>query len=150
MDHVQLRIGFGNYDRHRGLVDGSIKISGVDAQYETRQIITEIFEGVVRRLYDVGELGLSYFLRTMEVDDPPFLAIPVFPVRVFRPSAIYINTRSGITEPEDLAGKTVGEFAMYSHDAGVWPQGILADKGRRQQKAICVCSEQRTIPGDKP
>ena len=128
MDNVQLRIGLGKYDRHQGLVDGSTKIQGVDAQYETHQIITEVFERMVRqRIYDIGELGLSYFLRTLDLDDPPFLAIPVFPVRVFRHSAIYINTDSGITKPEDLAGKTIGEFAMYGHDAGVWPKGVLSD-----------------------
>jgi len=79
------------------------------------------------RAYDVSELGLSYFLRTMDFDDPPFLAIPIFPVRSFRHSAIYINVDSGIKTPADLAGKTIGEFAMYGHDAGVWPKGILSD-----------------------
>jgi 4,5-dihydroxyphthalate decarboxylase len=126
--HTHLRIGFGNYDRHHDLVDGSIPIPGVDPQYETHQIITEVFEGMVReRKYDVAELGLSYFLRTMDLDDPPFVAMPIFPVRIFRHSAIYINTAAGIRKPEDLAGKTVGEFAMYGHDAGVWPKGILSD-----------------------
>jgi hypothetical protein len=61
MDNVKLRIGFGHYDRHRGSVDGSIQIRGVNAECKTRQIITEIFEGVVRQhIYDVGELGRSY------------------------------------------------------------------------------------------
>jgi 4,5-dihydroxyphthalate decarboxylase len=63
----------------------------------------------------------------MDFDDPPFIAIPVFPNRCFRHSAIYINVGSGIKRPEDLAGKTVGEFAMYGHDSGVWPKGILSD-----------------------
>ena len=129
MANVKLKLGFRNYDRHRPLVDGSVKISGVDAQCETHQIITQVFERLVRqRAYDIGELGLSYFLRTMDLDDPPFLAIPVFPVRAFRHSAIYINTKSGITKPYDLAGKTIGELAMYGHDAGVWPKGILSDE----------------------
>jgi hypothetical protein len=128
MNNLQLHIGLGNYDRHHALVDGRIQISGVDAEYETHQIITEVFEGMVReRKYDIAELGLSYFLRTMDLDDPPFLAIPVFPVRLFRHSAIYINTKAGINRPEDLSGKTIGEFAMYGHDAGVWPKGILFD-----------------------
>ncbi len=72
------------------------------------------------RADDVSELGLSYFLHTMDFDEPPFLALPVFPNRCFRHSAIYTNVDSGIQKPEDLAGKTVGEFAMYGHDAGVW------------------------------
>jgi 4,5-dihydroxyphthalate decarboxylase len=64
----------------------------------------------------------------MDFDEPPFLAIPVFPNRCFRHSAIYINKGSGITRPEDLAGKTVGELAVYGHDAGVMPKGILSDE----------------------
>jgi hypothetical protein len=67
-------------------------------------------------------------MRTLDFDDPPFIALPVFPNRCFRHSAIYVNTASGIKKPEDLAGKTVGEFAVYGHDAGVWPKGILSDE----------------------
>ena len=36
------------------------------------------------------------------------VAIPVFPSRVFRHSAIYVRKSSGITKPKDLAGKKVG------------------------------------------
>ncbi len=128
MNDPKLEIAFGEYDRTRVLSDGTVKIEGVDASFHSNRIVTEVFAGMIRdRAYDVSELGMSYFLRTMDLDDPPFLAIPVFPNRCFRHSAIYINVDSGIRGPEDLAGKTVGEFAMYGHDAGVWPKGILSD-----------------------
>ena len=129
MSNPKLQIASGEYDRTRVLADGTVKISGVDAEFHSHRIITEVFAGMIRaRAYDVSELGLSYFLRTMDFDEPPFLALPVFPNRCFRHSAIYINVDSGVRRPEDLAGKTVGEFAMYGHDAGVWPKGILADE----------------------
>ena len=129
MSNLKLDLAFWNYDRTRALADGSVKISGVEGAFHSEQIVTEIFERMIRtRSYDVSELGLSYFLRTFELDDPPFLALPVFPNRCFRHSAIYINKASGISKPEDLAGKTVGELAMYGHDAGVWPKGILSDE----------------------
>ena len=128
MSNPKLQIAFGEYDRTRILADGTVKIDGVDASFHSNRIVTEIFAGMIRdRAYDVSELGLSYFLRTMDFDDPPFIAIPVFPNRCFRHSAIYINVHSGIRNVEDLAGKTIGEFAMYGHDAGVWPKGILSD-----------------------
>ena len=63
----------------------------------------------------------------MDFEEPPFIAIPIFPNRCFRHSAIYINKASGIKAPGDLVGKTIGEFAVYGHDAGVWPKGILSD-----------------------
>ena len=128
MSNPTLQIAFGEYDRTRVLADGTVKFGGIDADFHSSRIVTEVFAGMIRdRAYDVSELGLSYFLRTMDFDEPPFIALPVFPNRCFRHSAIYINVGSGIKKPEDLVGKTVGEFAMYGHDAGVWPKGILSD-----------------------
>ncbi len=127
-DH-KLDIAFWNYDRTRALADGTVKIDGVDARFHTARIVPEIFGSMIRdRAYDVSELGLTYFLRTMDFDDPPFLAIPVFPNRAFRHSAVYVNKASGIRRPEDLAGKTVGELALYGHDAGVMPKGMLSEE----------------------
>lgn len=128
MPDIKLDIAFWNYDRTRGLMDGSIKIDGVEAHYHTARIVPEIFAGMIQqRAYDVSELGMTYFLRAIEVD-PAFVAIPVFPNRAFRHSAIYINKASGIERPEDLNGKTIGELALYGHDAGVMPKGILSDE----------------------
>ena len=126
---MQLDIAFWDYDRTRALTDGSATIDGVEARFHSARIVTQIFEQMIRqRRFDVSELGMTYFLRTMDFDDPPFLAIPAFPNRCFRHSAIYINKGAGITRPQDLAGKTVGELAVYGHDAGVMPKGILSDE----------------------
>ena len=103
-------------------------MEGVDASFSSARIVTEIFERMIRqREFDVSELGMTYYLRTLDFDDPPFIALPVFPNRCFRHSAVFVNLSSGIQKPQDLAGKTVGELAVYGHDAGVWPKGILSD-----------------------
>ena len=129
MSNLKLKFAFWNYDRTRALADGVVKFDGVDAAFDSAPIVTEIFERMIRkREFDVSELGLTFYLRTLDFDDPPFLALPVYPNRCFRHSAIYINTSSGIEKPQDLAGKTIGEFAVYGHDAGVWPKGILSDE----------------------
>ena len=125
----KLNIAFWNYDRTRLLSDGTVKIEGADATFHGASIVPEIFEAMIRRrAYDVSELGMTYFLRTFEDGVSPFLAIPVFPVRSFRHGAIYINKASGIERPEDLAGKRIGELALYGHDAGVMPKGVLSDE----------------------
>lgn len=128
MPSSELTIGGYRYDNTRALFDGTVDIAGVAATFHTAQIITEIFEGMIRdRRFDVAELGWTYYLRTLDFDDPPFIALPIFPNRQFRHSAIYVNKTSCIEEPKDLVGKTVGEFATYGHDAGFWPKGILSD-----------------------
>lgn len=125
----KLDIAFWNYDRCRALRDGDVKIEGVDASFHGGRIVVDIFEAMVKsHAYDVSELGFTYFLRTMEIDDPPFLALPVFPVRSFRHSAVYINKTKGIGRPQDLNGRTIGELALYGHDAGVMPKGMLSDE----------------------
>ena len=111
MPDLKLDIAFWDYDRTRALANGTVKIPGVEAQFHSAPIVTQIFEGVVRGQFHVSELGLTYFLRTFQGQDSPFLAIPVFPNRAFRHSAIYINRASGIEKPEDLNGKTIGELA---------------------------------------
>jgi len=129
MANLKLDIAFWNYDRTRALEDGTVTIDGVDASFHSAPIVTEIFRGMIAgRRFDVSELGLTYFLRTFEGGESPFVAIPVFPNRAFRHSAIYINKASGIKKPEDLNGKTIGELALYSHDAGLIPKGILMDE----------------------
>ena len=124
-----LDIAFASYDRTRALSDGSVAIRGAAPRFHSAKIVTEIFERmIVDRAFDVSELGLTYFIRAREAGNAPYQAIPVFPNRAFRHGAIYINTTKGIRRPGDLAGKRIGELALYGHDAGVMPKGMLSDE----------------------
>src|SRR6202012_5702016 len=67
MSGTKLDIAFWNYDRAQALRDGEVRIDGVDAIFHNGKIVTDIFERMVKdRAYDVSDLGLSYFLRTMD------------------------------------------------------------------------------------
>lgn len=129
MSALPLKIAYWNYDRTRALSDGTVRIPGVELVHASDVIVSDIFERMVRgREFDVSELGLTFYLRTLDLDDPPFVALPIFPNRFFRHSAVFVNKASGIARPADLAGKTVGELLTYGHDAGVWAKGIFADE----------------------
>ena len=129
MTSRKLDVAFWDYDRTRLLSSGTVLIDGADTTFHSARIVPEIFEAMIqRRAYDVSELGMTYFLRTFENGASPFVAIPVFPNRAFRHGAVYVNKASGINGPQDLVGKRIGELALYGHDAGVMPKGILSDE----------------------
>ncbi|MDL5156784.1 4,5-dihydroxyphthalate decarboxylase [Actinomycetospora termitidis] len=125
---MSLRVGTMPYDTTDALLDGRVTFDGVPATVASAAIASDLFRRmVVDREFDVAELGLTVHLRLLDVD-APFVAIPAFPARVFRHSCVYVHTASGIERPEDLAGRTVGEFGMYGQDSGVWVKGVLADE----------------------
>jgi hypothetical protein len=128
MANLKLTLACWDYDRTRALFDGRVRPEGIDLELWSTYNVGEIMERMVRhRQFEVSELGITYYLRSLELPDPPFVAIPVFPNRFFRHSAIFINTASGIRSPADLAGRKVGELQRYGHDAGIWAKGALGD-----------------------
>jgi len=128
MTDRSLTVGLNRYEHTEPLFDKRVTIDGVDAALETPPLISDVFHRMAKGELDIAEYGLTYFLRTFDLDDSPFLALPIFPGRNFRHSGLFVNVDSGIERPEDLAGKTVGEFALYGSDLGVWMKGILADE----------------------
>ncbi|WP_225725913.1 MULTISPECIES: 4,5-dihydroxyphthalate decarboxylase [unclassified Nocardia] len=123
-----LTIGCFRYDTTRALFEESIRIDGFDVSMETAATLPEIFERLIRaNEFDVAELGLTFYLRLLE-QGLPYVALPIFPNRVFRHSCIFVNTHCGITHPAHLTGRTIGEFGVYGQDSGVWAKGILTDE----------------------
>ncbi|GAA5056864.1 substrate-binding domain-containing protein [Nocardia callitridis] len=128
MSDLDLRIGAFRYDTTEALFDGSVTVSGArSTTMTTATTLPEIFQRVADAEVPVSEFGLTFLLRALD-QGVPLVAVPVFPVRMFRHSAIFVNTGSGITGPADLVGKTIGEFGVYGQDPGVWNKGILADE----------------------
>ena len=128
MANLKLTLACWDYDRTRALFDGRVRPDGIDLDLWSTYNVGEIMERMVRhRQFDVSELGITYFLRSLELMDAPFVAIPVFPNRFFRHSAIFVNADKGIRSPADLAGRRVGELQRYGHDAGIWAKGALSD-----------------------
>jgi 4,5-dihydroxyphthalate decarboxylase len=128
MSDLELTLACWNYDRTAALADGSVKPQGVKLRYLTT-FPAETFQRMVKfREFDVSEIGFKFYVSSLAMKDPPFIAIPVFPLRLFRHSSIFINTRSGIEKPQDLVGRKIGEPFAYGHDAAIWARGALTDE----------------------
>lgn len=128
MASLSLTIACGPYDRMDGIRSGAVQIEGIDATYVAIQSPPEIFARMMKtQAFDVSEMSLSSYLSARARGEFPFVALPVFPSRVFRHGNIFISKKSGITTPQDLKGKRVGTFG-YRQTASVWIRGILADE----------------------
>ena len=127
MSDINLSLAVWDYDRTRALQDGRVKPEGIELTYLPLGMPESFFRMLRHGEFDVSEMSLSWYTRTVFQDPRPFLAIPIFPSRVFRHSSIYINVDSGISTPQDLVGKRVG-CPEYQMTAAVWIKGILADE----------------------
>jgi 4,5-dihydroxyphthalate decarboxylase len=118
-------IGCRDYDHTRALADGRVNVDGVELKFVNISPPSQIFLRMLQdEEFDASEMSLSNYMIALGKGDGRFIAIPVFPSRVFRHSYIWINNRSGIREPADLKGKKVG-IADYSMTALLFVRGLL-------------------------
>jgi 4,5-dihydroxyphthalate decarboxylase len=76
--------------------------------------------------FDVSEMSTSTFMILTSRGDDRYVGIPVYPSRNFRHGYVFINRNSGISRPEDLAGKQVG-MVEYQTTAALWQRIFLQD-----------------------
>ncbi len=104
-----------------------VSVEGIDSTYIAIKSGPEIFSRMIKgHEFDVSEMSASTYLSARTRGDFPFVAIPVFPSKVFRHGYIFINKNSGIEKPVDLAGRRVGTMG-YGQTAAVWIRGMLQD-----------------------
>ena len=125
MANLTITIGCRDYDHTRALAEGKVKIDGTELEFVNLSPPSQIFLRMLRdEAFDASEMSLSNYMIALGKDDRRFVAIPVFPSRVFRHSYIWIDTQSGIERPQDLKGKKVG-IADYSMTALLFVRGLL-------------------------
>lgn len=126
MSDLKLSLAIGNYDRTRPIIDGRVKIDGIDPTCMLLSPEEMFFRAFRHQAFDISELSLSSYSISVASGNPHYVAIPVFLSRAFRHTSIYIRNDKGIEKPEDLKGKKIG-IAEYQLSANVWVRGILED-----------------------
>ncbi len=126
MTNLKLTLACGRYDRTQPLIDGRVAPEGVDLTFLPLRPGETFWRMLNHGEFDVSEMSLSSYTILRSEADTRFIAIPVFPSRVFRHSAVYLRADSKIAKPQDLKGKRVG-VADYQMTAAVWVRGFLMD-----------------------
>lgn len=124
MSKLRLTFACGPYDRTQALRDGTLQPEGIDLVYLPLQPAEIFWRMLQYREFDVSEMSLSNYTTLVSQGDAPFVAIPVFPSRVFRHGYFFINTEKGISGPGDLKGKR-GGVPEFSMTAAVYMRGLL-------------------------
>ena len=122
---MHLTIACGRYDRTQALIDGRVKPEGVDRLTYLALRPGETFWRMLNHEeFDASEMSLSSYTILRSEGDTRFMAIPVFPSRVFRQNALYVRADSPLRSPADLKGKRIG-VGDYQMTAAVWLRGFL-------------------------
>ena len=125
MANRTLTIGCRDYDHTRALADGRVKVDGIDLKFVNLSPPSQIFLRMLHdEAYDASEMSLSNYMIALGKEDRRFIAIPVFPSRVFRHSYVWVHAQADIQKPQDLKGKKVG-IADYSMTALLFTRGFL-------------------------
>lgn len=124
---MKLTMGCGAYDRTWPLIASAIEIDGVELDWEIVPPEAAFLRGMIGGEFQLSEMSFSTYLLQLSRGNNLYTAIPVFPSRAFRHSAIYVRADAGIERPEDLSGRNVG-VPEWQLTANVWVRGILADE----------------------
>ncbi len=122
--NLQLSIGITNNPRTWPIIDGTVKVEGIDL-IPTVLHPSELFW---RQLhfseFAVSEMSCSSFMIATGRGDTRFLGLPLFTTRRFFHTSILVARKAGIETPADLKGKRVG-VPEYQQTAALWARGVL-------------------------
>src|SRR3954452_1795327 len=124
MARVPISFACAAYDRMVPLLTGEVAPVGIDFNFIPIEHPRETFDRMAaRQEFDAAEFSSSEFISGTSAGTSPFVALPVFPSRMFRHSFITVNSKA-VRKPKDLAGKRIG-VPLYTMSAAVWIRGLL-------------------------
>ncbi|MCZ6844246.1 MAG: ABC transporter substrate-binding protein, partial [SAR324 cluster bacterium] len=125
---MELTFALGDYAHTRTLISGATL--QIDGHAVNLRRVTDTPAGIFSRAreepppFDVTEMSLATTYVLTDRRDARFLALPVFPSRMFRHAAFYVRDTN--LRPEQLRGKRLG-VVRYGMTAAVWARALLAE-----------------------
>ncbi|GAC1657875.1 MAG: ABC transporter substrate-binding protein [Acidobacteriaceae bacterium] len=111
-------------DRTYALETGSVQPDGINLKY-VHVPIGDLFRRMAQDAeFPASEMSMSSLIRMRSRGDSRLVAIPVFPLRAFRHSQIYVHAAAGLDAPSDLRGKNIG-ISGYQMTAALWQRALM-------------------------
>ena len=124
---LHLTLAMCDAEHVREIAQGLVRAAGITLIPLIFPSIEEITFRFARNLeWDVSELSFGKYISLTSQGAAPMVAIPVFPSRVHRHSAIYVRADRGIKVAKDLEGRAVG-IPEWAQTAGIYVRGFLAE-----------------------
>lgn len=127
MAHYKITLACRHYDRTEAIVRGMIKPEGIELDVIERSDPSAMVREMIDGKYDVAEFSLAEYVFRLSRRKDDLIAIPVFPLKMFRHGFIFCNAASNVDAPADLCGKKFALFRM-SQTACVWVRGLLIEE----------------------
>ena len=124
MKNLRLNLACLPYLHMQPLINGAVVPEGIELNFIPLEWEEIFWRQLRHEEFDGSEMSLSSYTMARSRGDDRFVAIPVFPWRIFRHSCVYINTHKGIEKPTDIIGKKVG-VPEYQMTAGLWIRGFF-------------------------
>jgi 4,5-dihydroxyphthalate decarboxylase len=122
---AKLTLGFISAfnERVEPLMNGTVKAEGIELIPTYSHPAETFWRQLKFGEFEVAEMSMSSYL-IAKSQGADMIALPVFPSRRLFQTELSYHADSGITKPEDLAGKKLG-VAEYQQTAALWIRGIL-------------------------
>lgn len=123
---IAVRLASRAYDGVLPILRGQLQIPGIEFEITETDDVPGMFAGMFKGQYDVAEMSLAELIYYTSRGKADFVAVPVFPSRMFRHGFIFCRKAAGIARAEDLNGRRIG-FLRWVQTAAIWMRGILID-----------------------
>jgi 4,5-dihydroxyphthalate decarboxylase len=124
---IRIKLASRAYDGTLPILRGQRGIPGFEFEVTETEDVPGMFAGMFKGQYDVSEMSLGELIYYTSRNKAEFVAIPVFPSRMFRHGFIFRRKTSAIYQPADLSGKKIG-FLRWVQTAAIWMRGMLIDE----------------------
>jgi 4,5-dihydroxyphthalate decarboxylase len=127
MARLQLSIALEVNEITEPIHDGTVRPEGIDL------LSSDVASGelIWRQLrfaeFDIAQMSLPSLFILADRGSSPWVALPVFPQRLFWHTRISVRADSSLSHPKELKGRKIG-VPEYMMTGAVWMRGIFRDE----------------------